>query len=96
MTFKDTDIYFPRQELKIRFEGNYEISLYDRNTGIIHELNPTAAYIFTLIIKGNHLLDIIEKYKIQYDLEHEESKSDVLIIVKKFLKLNIISNKHQV
>ena len=91
MVVKESDIYNPCQALRVRYEENFESAIYDRDTGIIHELNPTATLIFKLICEGNKISDIIEKYKTQYNLHYEDSQADVLTMVKKFLKLNIIS-----
>lgn len=92
MGFKDTDIYYLREELKVRYEENFEIAIYDRNTGKIHELNPTAAYIFIQITESKNISEIIKNYNNHYNLQFEESKSDVLTTIKEFLKLNIISD----
>lgn len=91
MVVKESDIYNPCQALKVRYEENFESAIYDRDTGIIHELNPTATLIFKLICEGNKVSDIIEKYKAHYSLQYEDSRADVHAMVNKFLKLNIIS-----
>jgi uncharacterized RmlC-like cupin family protein len=46
MVVKESDIYYLSGSIKIRYEENFESAIYDRDTGIIHELNPTATLIF--------------------------------------------------
>jgi hypothetical protein len=90
MKINDADIFYHSKGLRIRNEEFNEITIYDRNTDQIYELNSTAAYIFRIIAEVGEISKIIETYKNEYNISFEKSKTDVISVVQKLVKLHII------
>ena len=90
MKIKDSDVFFHSEGLRVREEENNEITIYDRNSEQIHELNSSAAEIFRSIGESGEILKIIEQYKRKYNLTPEKSRADITSTVQKFLKLHLI------
>jgi hypothetical protein len=90
---KENEIYCRHKNLKIRAEDNDEITIYNPDSGQIHELNTSATFIFRQLTEENKISHIIEKYKLEYDLEFERSKFDVMSAIRFFNKLKLIEKQ---
>jgi len=72
-------------------EVESESLILDKDKELIHQLNESAAYIFTCCNGENNIQSIIDLVMENYAIDKETASNDVFHVISNFIKLNLIN-----
>ena len=78
-----------RPELNIR-TVDQEIVIVDTDSGEVHQLNPTASYIWDLFDGNTSIEQAKELVSKDFDIDKEQASNDVIVIVEQLKTLNLL------
>ena len=67
-----------------------EAIIYDRQSGLIHQLNYTASIIWQQCDGQSTITDIVQKVAHEFDVESEVARQDVLTILGRLHQLRLL------
>jgi uncharacterized protein YeeX (DUF496 family) len=78
-----------REDIITREIEDQEMILYDPQEGLIHVINATAAYIWSLCDGVSSIHDIVASMKEEYDIQDESIEADVLAAISQLKELKL-------
>jgi hypothetical protein len=79
-------------DLTISREVNGEVLVLDDRAQIIHQLNPTASFIWQQAQRGSAAAEIAVALAEQYDVELETAHRDVASTLARLKELNLVTS----
>jgi hypothetical protein len=80
----------PRANLATRvIEG--EVVILDKQTGRIHQLNPTASFVWTRLGSGTPIAAIVSEMVRHFEVEVEVARADVAEVAAELVRLELVS-----
>lgn len=70
-----------------------ETLVLDLNSGQIHQLNVTAAWILSRCNGENSLESIVNDFAKHFSLDSETATSDVAVTIEQLMQVNVINSK---
>ncbi len=67
-----------------------ETLILDLETDHIHQLNPTASFIWGMIDEAPSVVDLVEAYAAHFDIEIETARVDVLNMLDQLCDMGLI------
>ena len=80
-------------DLTISREVNGEVLVLDDRAQIIHQLNPTAAFIWQQAQSGSAAAEIAVALAEQYDIDPETAHRDVAATLARLKELNLVTSQ---
>lgn len=81
----------PRTDL-VAENADGELIVLDKDGGEVHQLNQSAAMIWSSLGEGMSSNEIAELLTDTFDIEHERAVVDVKAAVEQFIKLGLLEN----
>jgi hypothetical protein len=79
-------------DLTISREVNGEMLVLDGRAELIHQLNPTATFVWQQAQSGNAAADIAAALAKQYDVDPETAQRDVAATLARLRELNLVTS----
>jgi Coenzyme PQQ synthesis protein D (PqqD) len=79
-------------DLTISREVNGEMLVLDGRAELIHQLNPTATFVWQQAHSGSAAADIAAALAEQYDVDFETAQRDVAATLARLRELNLVTS----
>jgi hypothetical protein len=80
-------------DLSISREVNGELLVLDERAQVIHQLNPTASFIWQQARSGSAAAEIAAALVEQYDIDPETAHRDVATTLARLKELNLVTGQ---
>lgn len=83
-------LYRPKDGLNIRIIDD-EVVIADIESGDVHQLNPTASFIWQLCDGETTVEQVVSSVVERYEISQAQARQDVEAVIDDLLKLNLFS-----
>lgn len=85
----ESEIPTRRSGLNVR-EIEQEVVIVDIDSGDVHQLNPTASFIWGLCDGNSSIESISSQFSGHYGISEEQATEDVVTVMQEFRQLNLL------